>query len=145
MGLGSYSAQPKPGGASWAAGSKCHTLTRLSSSISGARPIAGNMEGDGVGVGAGVGVGGTSGAVTLKLEKDLTPPTVEDTTFTPGGSPGTIPVMVKLPSALVVSDDSKMVRTPMVTSEIVRKAKSPWKLLVMIATDMRSCTLPPTA
>ena len=81
------------------------------------------MEGAGVGVGADVGVGGTSGSRTLKLENDLTPPTVEDTTFTPGGSTGKTPVMVKPPSASVVSDDPKIVRTPMVTSVIVRKAR----------------------
>ena len=123
MGLGSYRAQSKLGGVSWAEGSKCHTLTKFSSSIKGARPIAGVMEGAGVGVGANVGVAGTSGSRTLKLENDLTPPTVEDTTLTPGGSTGTTPVMVKPPSASVVWDDCKIVRTPMVTSEIVRKAR----------------------
>ena len=123
MGLGSYRAQPKLGGVSWAEGSKCHTRTNFSSSIKGARPIAGVMEGAGVGVGANVGVGGTSGWRTLKLENDLTPPTVEDTTLTPAGSTDTTPVMVKPPSASVVSDDRKIVRTPMVTSVIVRKAR----------------------
>ena len=41
-----------------------------------------------------------------------------------GGSPGTAPVIVKLPSSsFVVLDEGRIDRTPMVTSEIVRKAR----------------------
>ena len=41
-----------------------------------------------------------------------------------GGSPGTTPVIVKLPSlSVVVLDQGRIDRTPMVTSEIVRKAR----------------------
>ena len=86
------------------------------------QPAAGST--DGAGIGAGVAVGGTSGSVTLKLAKDLTPPIVDSTRLIPGGSPGTTPVIVKLPSlSVVVLDEGRIDRTPMVTSEIVRKAR----------------------